>query len=431
MGLEVFERGEFPKWARVRQRLDSQEIPAGQVGAAIAEQFAKPGIGDTITPGQRVAITAGSRGIDRIAEVIGAVVAEVKKHGGEPWVVPAMGSHAGATAEGQVELLHHYGITEETMGCPIRSSMEVVQLGTVEDGVPVYFDKTVYEQADAVIPVGRVKAHTDFRGPIESGLCKMMAIGLGKQKGADTLHAKGFAEFHHLIPTVANLMLSRVNIPFGIALVENGFSHLAFAEAVPAQNIVEREIELLVIAREKMAKLPGDRIDVLLLDYFGKNISGSGADPNVTSRDPTGLLWTAEHPAKPDIHRIIVRDLTEETEGNAAGIGMLDIALRQAVNKIDFERTYMNQITAKMPSGSKVPLTVENDRQALYIAIASGIDLQAETAKIARVSSTKDIEEMFVSEPLLNDLLRQDLVDQLDELRPIAFDENGMFVEET
>ena len=426
MGLEIFERGTLPRWVLAKQRLDKAAIAPGGVGAAIGGQFAQPGIGERITPGQRVAITAGSRGIDRIAEVLLAIVAEVRARGGEPFIVPAMGSHAGATAESQLALLDHYGVSEATMGCPIPSSMDVVQLGTVEGDVPVFFDRITFEQADAVIPVGRVKAHTDFRGPIESGLCKMMAIGLGKQRGADTLHARSFAHFNHLVPAAADLMMQKVNIPFGIALIENGYSKLGMVEAVPHERILEREPELLIIAKERMARLAGDRIDVLMLDGFGKNISGAGADPNVTNRDATGLLTIPGQPALPLIQRVIVRDLTPETEGNAAGIGYLDFVLARAAEKIDRTKTYMNQVTSKMPSGGGLPIVADHDRQAIFLAIASAINTPTEQTRIARVPNTKDLEYLWVSEPLLADLLAIDAVDQIGELQEIAFDADGM-----
>ena len=426
MGLEIFERGTLPPWALVRQRLDKAAIPPGGVGEAIAEQFRQPGIGERVGAGQRVAITAGSRGIDRIAEVLAAIVAHVRARGAEPFIVPAMGSHAGATADSQVELLRHYGVTEASMGCPIRSSMDVVQLGTVEDDVPVYFDRISFEQADAVIPVGRVKPHTDFRGPIESGLCKMMAIGLGKQRGADTLHARGFASFNHLVPAAARLMMETVNIPFGVALIENGYSKLGLVEAVPRERILSREPELLEIAWSRMARLAGDRIDVLLLDTFGKNISGAGADPNVTNRDATGLLTVPGQPALPVIQRVIVRDLTDETEGNAAGIGYLDFILRRAAGRIDRAKTYMNQVTSKMPSGGGLPIVADHDRQAIFLAIASAINTPTDQARIARIPNTKDLEYLWVSEPLLADLIGVGAAEQVGELRPIAFDGDGM-----
>ena len=426
MGLEIFERGDLPQWAPVRQQLDSTDI--GDVRAAIATQFQRDGVGDRLLPGQRVAITAGSRGIDRIDEVIQAVVDAVRARDAQPFIVPAMGSHGGATAEGQRELIAHYGITEETMGCPILSSMETVHLGYVEGDVPVWFDKNAYE-ADAVIPVGRVKPHTDFRGPVESGLMKMIAIGLGKQHGAEYFHFQGMHEFHHLIPAVANYTLSQVNIPFGVAVIENGYGKLAQAEAVPAAKIFEREQELLRIARERMGRLPGEQIDVLIIDRIGKDISGDGADPNVINRDVAGALPLTEEPAKPRIQRIIVRDLTDDTEGNASGIGMADIALRRAVERMDPIATYMNMITAKAPQGARIPLTVETDRQAIQIALACCLKTRPETARIARIQDTKHVESFWASEALLPELLASGRVEVTGDLRPIAFDAAGMLID--
>jgi hypothetical protein len=426
MGLEIFERGELPRWAPVRQFLDSTEI--GDVRAAIAEQFRRGGIGDRLRPGQRVALAAGSRGIDRIDEVIRAVADEVRALGAEPFIVPAMGSHGGATAEGQRELIAHYGVTEEAMGCSILSSMETVHLGEVEGGVPVWFDRNAYE-ADAVIPVVRVKPHTDFRGPVESGIMKMIAIGLGKQKGAEFFHSQGMDEFHHLIPGVAKFTLSRVNIPFGVTVIENGYGRLAQAEAVPAARVWEREQELLRIARERMGRLPGERIDVLIVDRIGKDISGDGADPNVINRDVAGVLPPTEEPVTPRIQRLIVRDLTDDTEGNATGIGMADIALRRAVERMDPVATYMNMITAKAPQGARIPLTVDTDRQAIYVALACCLKTQPETSRIARIRDTKHVETLWASEPLLPELLASGRVEVLDDPQPITFDAVGMLVD--
>jgi hypothetical protein len=426
-GLSVFERGEFPRWARVRQNLHVSEI--ADPAAAVAEQFARPVISGTITPGTRVAITCGSRGIDRIDQVIRGVVAGVKSLGGIPFIVPAMGSHGGATAEGQEELIAHYGVTEELVGAPVRSSMETVLLGEVLDGVPVYFDKIAYTEADAVIPVGRVKPHTAFRGPVESGLMKMLAIGLGKQKGADFFHSRGFAEFHRLIPAVGDFTLTQVNIPFGIALVENGLSHLAIVEAVPARQFRVREEALLRTAFSMMPKLPGDAIDVLIIDYIGKDISGDGADPNVVNRDGTGFLARSETPIRPIVERVFIRDLTELTEGNATGIGIGDFLLKRVTEKFDPVKTYMNLITAKSPAGGKLGLGCDNDRQAMYLAIASCLNLTTEHAKIVRIESSKNVQEMWVSEPMLAQLEGDDRFDVIGDLHPIPFDSKGMFTE--
>ena len=420
--LAIFERGELPRWARVRQRLDASAI--GDVAAAVAAEFARPEIAAAIRPGARVALTGGSRGIDRIDEVLRAAAAEVRRLGGEPFVVAAMGSHGGATDAGQAELLAGYGITAETIGCPVRSSMAAVKLGEVEGGVPVWFDRTAHAEADAVIPVGRVKPHTDFRGPVESGLMKMIAIGLGKQQGADVFHGRGFAEFEHLIPAVARFTLGKVNIPFCLALVEDGFARLALVEAVPAARIWDRERELLALAREKMPRLPGERIDVLIVDCIGKDISGIGADTNVVNRYYDGAL-----PFPPCIQRLVIRDLTPDSEGNASGIGLGDVVLRAAADKFDPVQTYMNCVTAKTPEGARLPIVVDTDRQALFVALACCLQTENHTARIARIRGTKHLEEFRASEPLLPELLATGRVEPLGDPEPIAFDDGGMFVQ--
>jgi hypothetical protein len=336
-----------------------------------------------------------------------------------------MGSHGGATAEGQLEVLAGYGITPEAMGCEIRSSMETVELGEIVPGVPVFVDRYAFEEADLIVPINRVKPHTDFEGEIESGLMKMIAIGLGKQKGADTLHRQGFATFHELIPAVGLHTLAHAPIPFGVALVENGYARLVLVEAVVADRIPERERELLAIARAAMARLPLDAIDVLVLDAIGKDISGLGMDSNVVGRyyaGPTG--------SGPSIGRIVVRDLTRETEGNAVGIGMADVVLRRAVEKIDYHKTYMNCITAKTPEGARVALTVDSDREALSIAIACAIKVSPETARIVRVRDTKHLELLYVTSPALAEVLATGRCEVVEPLHPIHFDDTGTFVDD-
>jgi hypothetical protein len=426
-GLSIFERGTLPRWVKVRQQLNSVEV--SDVAVAVAAEFQRPEIKATITPGLRVALTAGSRGIDRIADVIRATAVEIRRLSGEPFVVPAMGSHGGATAAGQTALLAHYGVTEEGVGCPIKASMDTVLLGRVENETPVYFDRIAYEQADAVIPIGRVKPHTDFHGPIESGLMKMIAIGLGKQKGAEHFHWRGFPEFHHLIPAVARFTLSHVNMPFGIALVENGYGHLSLIEAVPNSRIWEREQELLKIARDRLARLPGERIDVLLIDEIGKDISGDGADPNVINRDIAGQLSVSELVLKPSVQRIVVRDLTKDTEGNATGIGLADFGLRRAIDKIDPISTYMNCITSKSPAAARLPIVVDTDRQALFLSINSCLQTEVEQARVVRIKNTKDLEEFWATEPVLPEILATGHVELLGELHEIPFDSVGMLTE--
>lgn len=425
-GLEVFERGELPRWVRVRQQLDETE--EADVEAAVAREFAKPGIGDALAAGTSVALTAGSRGVDKIDRILKACVDEVRRRGATPFIVPAMGSHGGATVPGQLSILHHYGITEEAMGCEIRASMETVLLGQVNGDVPVYFDKTAHEQADAVIPVGRIKPHTDFVGTVESGMMKMLAIGLGKQKGAEYFHARGFQVFHELIPAVGRFTLSKVNIPFGVATVENGHSHCSLIEAMPAASMLEREAELLAVARARMGRLPEVDLDVLIIDAIGKDISGDGADPNVINRDCVGVVDREALGFRPRIQRVVMRSLTPDTEGNATGVGMADICLRRLADEIDPVKTYMNCITSKSPAGARTPMTLDNDRQALHLAIASCLETETETARVARIESTKHVEALWVSESLLPEMLATGKVTVLNEPGPIVFDERGMFV---
>jgi hypothetical protein len=422
--LDVFSTTPLPRWARYRQRLEDDSITS--IPDAVAREFQRPEVIAAIGPGSRVALTAGSRGIDRIAEVLKAAVAEVKKLGGEPFVFPAMGSHGGATPEGQRALIEHYGVTEEYLGCPIRATMETVHLGEIEGGVPVWVDRIAYEEADVVIPVGRVKPHTDFRGPVESGLAKMIAIGMGKQHGANWFHSQGIGTFGDLIPRVARFTITKVNIPFGLALVENGLSKLAIIEAVPRDGMFEREAELLEIAKERLARLPQvPAADVLIVDKIGKDISGDGADPNVINRDVAGTIDFTD--VVPKIQRYIVRGLTRDTDGNATGIGMFDFALRSAVDEIDPIPTYMNMITAKSPQGARTPITVDSDRQALQLAIASSLKIEPGQEKILRIESSKYLTTFLASEPLHEALLATGTVEQVGEIEDIAFDPDGMF----
>jgi len=412
--------GALPRWALLRQRLDAAEIADVRAAVRAALEPVLGGIG----PGTRVALAVGSRGIDRIDEVVRSLVERLAEAGATVFIVPAMGSHGGATAEGQLAVLAGYGITPETMGCEIRSSMDTVDLGEVRPGVPVFLDRAAFDGADAIIPVNRVKVHTDFDGPVQSGLTKMIAIGLGKQRGADLFHRQGFDVFDELIPAVAAHALAHAPIPFGVALVENGLARLKHVEAIPAAVLATREAELLEMATASLARLPLDRIDVLVLDEIGKDISGLGMDTKVVGRwfrGPTG--------ASPAVQRIVVRGLTDRTEGNAAGIGLADVVLRRLVDRIDRAKTYMNSVTAKTPEGSRVPLTVDTDREALAVALACCVRVTPETARIVRVPDTKHLERLYVSEPALDDVLATGRCELLEPLHPIGFDAFGMLAE--
>ncbi len=395
---ELLERITIPPWAPVRLTHRAQRLD--DIAAAVAEQFGRAEIGAQIQPGMRVALTAGSRGIDRIDTVLAATVSEVQRRGAEPFIVPAMGSHGGAVAAGQVEVLAHYGITEDRMRCPIRASMEVVELGQLASGEHIYTDCIAYREADRIIPIGRVKPHTDFHGDIERGLYKMLAIGLGKQHGADSLHRSGFENFHWLIPAAGRFLLQRLPVPFGIALVDNGYSELAMLEAIPAAQIEMRETELLAEARQRMARLPVDRIDVLVVDHMGKDISGAGMDPNVLGR-----YYAQQLPGGPAIQRVVVLDLTSGTDGNATGVGMAEFCTERLVAKVDRAQTYINQLTAKTPEGGRLPMVAPNDRMAIQMAILSlrGVDPCA--TRLVRIRNTKDLTQVWASTAVLPDFL--------------------------
>ena len=418
--LPEFVPAAFPRWALVRHRLDDREL--ADVPAATAA--ALDPVMDLVRPGMRVCVAAGSRGIDRIDEVVRAVVDRVRAAGALPFIVPAMGSHGGATAEGQVAVLAEFGITEASMGCEIRSSMETVELGSVEPGVPVHLDRHAATEADLVIPVNRVKPHTGFTAPTESGLQKMIAIGLGKQKGADTFHRQGYHRFGELLPAVAAYTLARAPIAFGVAVVENGHARLSHVEAVRAADIRARETELLAAARGAMARLPFAAADVLVVDEIGKDVSGVGMDPNVVGRGHDGPRSHG-----PAVQRIVVRGLTPATEGNACGIGVADFGLRRCVDAVDTRKTWMNEITAKTTEGGRLPIALVTDRETLGAAIASCVAVDVASARFARVRSTKHMELLLVSEALLPDVLASGSCEVVEPLHPIAFDADGMFTE--
>lgn len=414
----LLERVPLPCWAPVRLFHDDEHL--SDVNAAVAEQLARPECADAIRPGMKIALTAGSRGIDRIGEVLAATVDQLKRRGGAPFIVPAMGSHGGAVAEGQIHLLAHYGITEASMGCPIRASMEVVEVGQLPSGERLYTDQLAYAEADLIIPIGRVKPHTDFTGTIESGLLKMLAIGLGKQHGADSLHASGFEQFPWLIPTAGRFLLKQLPVPFGIALVENGYGELALLEAIPAAQIETREGELLENARQRMARLPIEHLDVLVVDQMGKDVSGAGMDPNVL-----GHYYDQKLPHGPDVQRVVVLDLTSNSEGNATGVGMADFCTERLVKKIDRATTYMNQLTSKTPAGGRLPMTAPSDKLAIQMALSSLRRARHDAIRLMRISSTKDLTNVWASEAVLPDLVATGRAELRGKPLPPTFNDDG------
>lgn len=351
---------------------------------------------------RRVAVAVGSRGIAGLPMMVGAIVAGLDELGVESVIVPAMGSHGGATAEGQRAVLAHLGVTPETVGAPIHSSMEVVEIGTVRSPlgrtVPLNFDAFAWRETDAVIPVNRIKPHTGFRGPIESGLCKMLAIGLGKHAGAGRLHAEGYGVFDRLILEAGREILSAGRIAFGVGIVENAYEETALVEAIPADRIVEREQELLEEARRLMPRLLMGEVDVLVVERFGKNISGIGMDANITGRGELGLPLPRFD--GPRIGRIVVLRLTPETTGNAHGIGLADVITQHAFDQIDLEMTWVNSLTAGSLACGRIPIAVPGDDEAIAAAVGAVPGKPADEVTIVRIRDTLSLSEIAVSDNL-------------------------------
>lgn len=408
----------LPRMIPVEQRFPDDAVE--DLDAAIREQIAQH---DRRRPlnGKRIAVAAGSRGVAEIGRIITVVVDALARCGAKPFVVPAMGSHGGATAEGQRGVLAEYGITEDAIGAPIIASMDTAVVAELPDGTPVHFDAEA-AQADGVVVVNRVKPHTDFKAGVESGLAKMLAIGLGKHRGAATLHKHGFGRFGELIPAVAEAVLDAVPIEFGLAVVENGYEHIAAVELVEPAEMLDRETELLTRAKSLMPRLLLSRIDVLVVDEIGKDISGAGMDPNITGRTPVD----ADGFVAPPLQRIVVLGLTEKTHGNACGLGMADFTTQRCVDGIDFASFYTNSLTSGVPDGARIPMALGSDRDAIVAAVHSSLDTTNATARIVRIRNTLSMPHIEVSEAYAEEVAAHPDIEVLGEPSDWAFDERGM-----
>jgi len=379
----------------------------------------------SLTPGTSVAVCVGSRGITQLVEVVSQIVSSLKKEGLSPFITSAMGSHGGATAQGQVDVLAHLGITEETVEAPVRITMAVEELGEV-DGIPLFLDQLAH-QADGIVLINRIKPHTDFTGPTESGLIKMMAIGLGNQIGADHYHRLSVArDMYEIINTAGTELIKLSRVLFGVGLVENEAHETAHLRLIPGPEIATTEPELLSISRKCFPRLPLDEIDLLIVDAIGKEISGSGMDPIVTGRRPC-----AHSPRRPwpKIGRILVRDITEASEGNGTGIGQADFTTQRAVDKIDAEITAVNCVTACCPEDGKIPLTYPDDRRAVEAALMTLRPFECDDLRMVHIKNTLELENLVVSTACLHDLTDDCRVKSAD--RSLAFDEDGDLYYET
>src|SRR5215467_122831 len=407
----------LPRMIRVRQTFPRPRV--ADIPRAVAATLGEAAL--RIRAGDVVAVGAGSRGVANIDTIVGATVRALKDLGARPFVFPAMGSHGGATTEGQLSVLEHYGITEATMGCPVRATMDVVQVGEAL-GLPVWLDKYASE-ADWIGLVNRVKPHTDFKGSIESGLFKMMTIGLGKYRGAIQYHRTNINHgYEKVITSVGREMLAKARIGFGLGIVENGYDETARIEAFNAAELEQGERRLLKDAREWMARLPFSPIDVLIVEEVGKNISGSGMDTNVIGR-PTNPH--EPFPADPKILWIVALDLTDESYGNATGIGNADFASRRLVDKIDMKPTLINCITACAPNGAKVPATYDTDREAIETALSCIGLTPLEKARVIRIKNTLVLGEIEVSEALMAEATRRNDLTPLGPPTSLPFDVAG------
>lgn len=409
----------IPPVAKVRQHFPAQHI--ADVPQAVKEQLQRPEVLSTLKPGQRIAVTVGSRGIAKLPEIVGTVVKFLQDQGTSPFIIPCMGSHGGATGPGQKEVLAGLGITEKTMGVPIWASMETVEIGVTSRGVPVYVDRFAHE-ADGIVVINRVKPHTAFRGRYESGLMKMLTIGLGKQHGAEFCHAAGFKYMHENMPAAAMVILAKEPILFGVATVENAYDEPMLIRALTKEEIPEQEPGLLELARKNMPRFPFNHMDVLIVDEIGKNISGDGMDPNITGRYASPYASGG-----PEIEKIVVLDITNESHGNGNGLGMADFTTQRAYKKFDFLMTYPNAITSTVTNIVRIPMVLDNDKLAIQAAIKTCNRLDQSRVEMVRVRNTLKLSEMLVS-PSLLEQLRQSPDANIEILSgpyELGFDEQG------
>jgi len=413
---------DYPQIFRVRQTFERPQVT--DIPGEVASQLASLSLQKSVKPGQAVAITAGSRGIANIQLVIKAIVDHFKGLGAKPFIVPAMGSHGGGTAEGQQEIIEGYGITEAFCGCPIRASMETVVVCQAAEGFAVHFDKLAFG-ADHVVVCGRVKPHTGFYGDIESGLMKMMLIGLGKHAGAKIYHRaiKDYS-FGQIVRSVAREVLSKCRIVAGVGIVENGYDETAKIQAVAPHEFEDREKELLVLAKKWLPSLPFKTADLLLIDEIGKNISGTGMDTNVVGRKYLDHV-AAEH-EWPKIRTIIIRGLTPETHGNATGIGLAEFALTRAIDAIDIPITRTNCLTGGHATGAMIPIHYASDREVLDVSLPIIGLTEPVDAKLMWIHNTLDVAEVECSAAYLDEARERTDLEIISDVRPLPFDASGV-----
>ncbi len=415
----------FPPIARVRQTFDQPEV--ADVPAAVAQAIRASRITTRVKPGGSVAVTVGSRGIAGIDTIARAAVDALKELGLAPFIVAAMGSHGGGTAEGQRAMLAEFGVTERALGCPVRCEIETVTLGTNSFGLPIHFDRNAYE-ADGIVLLNRIKPHTSFTGRYESGLLKMLTIGLGKQQGAAQVHKLGLSGLRTLLPEVGAFLLAKTPAALGVALLENAREHTARVVAVEPEDLLAEEPALLDEARDLMARLPFDQIDVLIVGELGKNYSGTGLDPNVIGRQ---RVETMPDLPRPIVTRLAVLDISVETRGNALGVGLADLTTERVVRAADSTPMRVNSLTSNFLTRARMPIHLPNDRDVFAACLDTCWRIDWREARVVVIPNTLELTTLWVTEPLAAE------VDGLDGLafdgtyQPIPFDADGNLDQES
>lgn len=409
---KVLDPVELPKMVKVRQVFKDDALP--DIAAAVRDEINRPEIASTIRKGMTIAVGVGSRGLADLPIIVKSAISALKDLGALPFIVPAMGSHGGSSAEGQQAMLASLGVTEESAGCEIRSDMETVEVGRLPNGLPIAMDRIAME-ADGIIVINRIKPHTSFSGTIESGLAKMITIGLGKQTGADACHSLGFGKMAEQVLAMTKVKIEKTPILFGLATVENAYDHIRLVEAVLAKDILQREAELLEGARACMPQILFSPLDVLVVDIMGKDYSGLGADPNITGRGATPYVKLSQ-----EVGKFVMLDLSVKSHGNAAGVGLADICTRRLVDKIDFEATYMNHITSTALVGGRLPVIMEHDRHALQLAVKTCNAPPDAGLRMVRLTDTLHLEHIWISESMLEDARAHESIEIIGE--PVAFE---------
>lgn len=413
----VLDSTPLPRMALVGQTFQRPKLK--DIEGAVREQLSRPETRGKLVAGKRIAITAGSRGIANIALILRTVVRFVQEAGCDPILFSAMGSHGGATEQGQRDILESFGITPETMGVPVYTGTAVTQVSRLSDGTPVCIDRDA-AQADGIIIINRIKPHTAFRNDFESGLLKMAVIGMGKQVGAEICHQRGWGNMAQNIADLSISILQHTNILFGLGILENAYDETCKVVSVDAGEFRQKEPALLQEARSLMPSLPFDRVDVLVVDRIGKNISGDGMDPNIT-----GTYFTPFASGGPKTENVVILDLTPESHGSAIGIGAGNFTTKRLLDKMDFWQTYPNALTSKVPDVCKIPMVMPTDQAAIASAIYACVFADRKNARVARIRDSLHVDELYVSEAMMEEVLRQPHVRLLKGPMDMQFDQEG------